>query len=66
MQDLNIMLEEVEQERDEFKNYAKKVEQELKKTKEILHNNQLNLIEPLQNKIQGLEKLLDEKEGDIK
>lgn len=60
------MLEEVEQERDEFKNYAKKVEQELKKTKEILHNNQLNLIEPLQNKIQGLEKLLDEKEGDIK
>lgn len=66
VQDLNIMLDEVEQERDAAKNYAKKLESDLKKTKEILQNNQLNLIDPLQKKITELEAKLDEKEADIK
>lgn len=66
VQDLNIMLDEIEQERDASQAYARKLEAELAKTKEILQNNQLNLIEPLQNKIAELEKIVEEKESDIK
>lgn len=66
VQDLNIMLDEFEQERDNAREYAKKLEADLAKTKEVLKNNQLNLIEPLQNKIIELEKLVEEKEADIK
>jgi phage host-nuclease inhibitor protein Gam len=66
VQDLNIMIDEIEQERDNAQSYAKKLESELAKTKEVLHSNQLNLIEPLQNKIQELEKIVDQKEADIK
>lgn len=66
VQDLNIMLDEIEQERDSTKAYATKLEAELKKTKDILQNNQLNLIEPLQKKIMDLEKIVDQKEADIK
>ena len=66
VQDLNIMLEEVEQERDEAKNYIKQLEEELNNTKEILKNNQMNLIDPLQNRILELESIVEEKEGDIK
>lgn len=67
----------MEQERDHAHNYAKKIEAELKKTKEVsllspiptfqvLQKNQLNLIEPLQNKIAELEIIVDQKEADIK
>lgn len=35
VQDLNIMIDEMEQERDHAHNYAKKIEAELKKTKEV-------------------------------
>lgn len=66
VQDLNIMIDEIEQERDSSQNYAKKLETELSKTKDILQSNQLNLIEPLQNKIIQLEKIVEEKEADIK
>jgi len=57
VQDLNIMLDEIEQERDTDRTYTQKLEAELLKTKEILENNQLKLIDPLQNKIQELEKM---------
>ena len=57
VQDLNIMLDEIEQERDTDRTYTQKLEAELLKTKEILENNQLKLIDPLQNKIQDLEKM---------
>lgn len=60
------MLEEVEQERDEANNLVSQLQEELKNTKEILKNNQMNLIEPLQNRITDLERLVEEKEGDIK
>ena len=60
------MLDELEQERDNVADYAKKLEAELQKTKEILNKNQLNLIEPLQEKISQLEKIVGEKESDIK
>lgn len=66
VQDLNIMLDEMEQERDNAIDYAKKVDLELQKTKDVLNKNQLNLIEPLHNKIAELEKIVDEKEADIK
>jgi hypothetical protein len=51
------MLDEIEQERDTDRTYTQKLEAELLKTKEILENNQLKLIDPLQNKIQELEKM---------
>jgi predicted nucleic acid-binding Zn-ribbon protein len=60
------MLDEFEQERDNAREYAKKLETDLAKTKEVLKNNQLNLIEPLQSKIIELEKMVEEKEADIK
>lgn len=66
IQDLNIMLDEIEQERDDARAEVKRLEGELKKANETLQNNQLNLIEPLQNKIQELESIVDDKEADIK
>lgn len=47
-------------------NQVKQLQDELNNTKEILKNNQMNLIDPLQNRIVELEKLVEEKEGDIK
>lgn len=66
VQDLNIMLDEVEQERDNAVELSHKLETELEKVKEELSNNQLNLIKPLQTKIEELEKIVEEKESDIK
>lgn len=66
IQDLHIMIDEVEQERDEAKELVARLQDDLMRTKEILQNNQLNLIDPLQNKIIELEKMVNENEADIK
>lgn len=66
VEDLHLMIEEMEQERDDARDQVRNLQKELVKTQEIIHQNQLNLIDPLQNKIQQLEKIVDEKEADIK
>ncbi|CAI2387724.1 unnamed protein product [Moneuplotes crassus] len=55
-------IEDLEKENTNLQNYSSSLEEELKQTKLDLHNNQVNLIDPLKNNLAGLEKLIQEKD----
>ena len=46
----------------DLKKYTETLEEELSQTKTDLHNNQVNLIDPLKNNLVGLERLIQEKD----
>jgi hypothetical protein len=56
----------LENEREQARFYAKELEHELQLTKNDLHENQIQLIEPLKSRLIELESLIQEKEQKVK
>ena len=59
-------IEKIEKERDDAIQYSKELERELCQTKEDLENNKIHLIEPLKNRLVGIEQLIQEKEQKVR
>lgn len=66
IENLKMKIEKVENEREHANFYAKELEEELKKTKEALHDNKVNLIDPLKNRLAELDNLIQVKEQKVK
>jgi len=61
-----ILIKKLENEREQARFYAKELEHELQLTKNDLHENQIQLIEPLKSRLIELESLIQEKEQKVK
>ena len=59
-------LQSSENEKEEARYYAKQLEKELFNTKQIMHNNKVNLIDPLKQRLFELESMVHEKEQKVR